>query len=137
MFQNALNAPSPAGGRGLGGGWKEVGSYRPSPPAPLPGPGEGRQARRRETAIALRFFDKARNVCVHHARRTIQKGSERIEFQVPLPRVLSPDLHSIWLTAVSGFDVAYARLRFAALPAADCVVAADDMDRDRTIAGDS
>ncbi len=66
--------------------------------------------------VALRFFDKARNLCVHEVRRTVPTVTSFIDYSLPLPEAMSPDLHSIRLVAVSGFDVAYARLRFAGLP---------------------
>jgi hypothetical protein len=68
------------------------------------------------TEVALRFFDKARNLCVHSVRRTVATATSVIDYSLPLPEGLSPDLHSIRLVAVSGFDVSYARLRFAGLP---------------------
>lgn len=68
------------------------------------------------TEVALRFFDKARNLCVHEVRRTVPTADSMIDYDLPLPEALSPDLHSIRLVAVSGFDIAYARLRFAGLP---------------------
>jgi hypothetical protein len=68
------------------------------------------------TVVSLRFFDKARNACVHEDHRTVPIATSLIDFRFPLPETLSPDLHSIRLAAVSGFDVAYARLRFVGLP---------------------
>jgi hypothetical protein len=69
--------------------------------------------------VALRFYDKARNLCVHEIRRTVPTATSVIDYSLPLPEGLSPDLHSIRLVAVSGFDVAYARLRFAGLPSSE------------------
>ncbi len=71
------------------------------------------------TAVSLRFFDKARNECVVDVRRTVAAGTSLVDFVLPLPETLSTDQHSIWLAAVSAFDVAYARLRFACLPSPD------------------
>ncbi len=71
------------------------------------------------TEVALRFFDKARNLCVHEVRRTVPTVTSVIDYSLPLPEALSPDLHSIRLVAVSGFDVTYARLRFASLPSSE------------------
>jgi hypothetical protein len=74
------------------------------------------------TAVSLRFFDKARNECVHTVYRTVPAGTSEIDFRLSLPEVLSPDLHSVRLVAVSGFDFAYARLRFACLPSPELSV---------------
>jgi hypothetical protein len=71
------------------------------------------------TEVALRFFDKAQNLCVHAVSRTVPTVTSEIGYSLPLPEALSPDLHSIRLVAVSGFDVAYARLRFAGLPSSE------------------
>lgn len=66
--------------------------------------------------VYLRFFDKARDRCVHEEVRTVLAEDQRVEFDIALPADLGVDLHSIRLAAVSGFDIAYARARVAALP---------------------
>jgi hypothetical protein len=66
--------------------------------------------------LHLRFFDKARDCCVHEESRTVPAENQTIEFRIDLPQGLSPDLHSVRLIAMNGFDLAYARVRFAHLP---------------------
>lgn len=66
--------------------------------------------------VYLRFFDKANDVCVYENARTVPAEATTVEFRFPLPEGLGVDLHSVRLAAVCGFDVAYARARFAGLP---------------------
>jgi hypothetical protein len=67
-------------------------------------------------ALHLRFFDKANDVCVHDEARTVPAAPGPVEFRVALPPDLGVDLHSVRLVGLCGFDVAYARARFAGLP---------------------
>ncbi|MFC4856089.1 hypothetical protein [Actinophytocola glycyrrhizae] len=66
--------------------------------------------------LYLRFFDKALDRCVHEEARTVPAEDQVVEFAVELPDRLSADLHSVRLVATTGFDIAYARARFAHLP---------------------
>ncbi|HEU5160824.1 MAG TPA: hypothetical protein VFU43_27755 [Streptosporangiaceae bacterium] len=67
--------------------------------------------------VYLRFFDKANDRCVHEEARTVPAEDQTIEFRFRLPDRIGVDLHSVRLVAVTGFDLAYARTRFAGLPA--------------------
>jgi hypothetical protein len=66
--------------------------------------------------LYVRFFDKANDVCVYEDARAVPAEPRTIEFRFPLPDRLGADLHSVRVAAVCGFDVAYARARFAGLP---------------------
>lgn len=66
--------------------------------------------------LHLRFFDKANDRCVHEEQRTVSACDQTVEFDFALPADLGVDLHSVRLAAASGFDLAYARVRFASLP---------------------
>ncbi|MEU6073973.1 hypothetical protein [Micromonospora sp. NPDC047074] len=66
--------------------------------------------------VQLRFFDKANDRCVHQEARTVPAQDQTLDFDFDLPVDLGVDLHSIRLVAASGFDLAYARARFASLP---------------------
>ncbi|MFE4924866.1 hypothetical protein [Streptomyces sp. NPDC056661] len=68
--------------------------------------------------VHLRFFDKARDRCVHEESRTVAAEDQTIDFEIPLPADLSGDLHSVRLVATTGFDTAYARVRFGHVPPA-------------------
>jgi hypothetical protein len=67
--------------------------------------------------VYLRFFDKANDRCVHEEARTVAAEDQVVEFGFVLPDDLGVDLHSIRLVVASGFDIGYARARFAGLPA--------------------
>lgn len=67
-------------------------------------------------AVALRFFDKARDRCVASLDELVEVGAASLERAVTLPADLSPDLHSVRLVAASGLDLAYVRLRVAGGP---------------------
>lgn len=66
--------------------------------------------------LFLRFYDKANGGCSYEEARLISAEKQTVEFCVPLPLGLGVDLHSIRLSAATGFDIAYARTRFAGLP---------------------
>lgn len=66
--------------------------------------------------LHVRFFDKANDVCVYEDTRAVRAERQTVELRFPLPAGLGADLHSVRLAAVCGFDVAYARARFAGLP---------------------
>jgi hypothetical protein len=72
--------------------------------------------------VYLRFFDKARDRCVHDEIRVVAAEDQAVEFDIDLPVDLGVDLHSVRLVVVSGFDVGYARARVAALPRAGAEV---------------
>jgi hypothetical protein len=67
--------------------------------------------------ILLRFYDKTRDCCVHEEARSVAAESQPIDFRFQLPASVGRELHSIHLIAACGFDIAYARARFASLPA--------------------
>jgi hypothetical protein len=67
--------------------------------------------------ILLRFYDKTRDSCVHEEARSVVAESQTVDFQFELPQNVGRELHSIHLIAACGFDIAYARARFASLPA--------------------
>jgi hypothetical protein len=67
--------------------------------------------------LHVRFFDKANDVCVYEDARAVPAETLPVELRFRLPDGLGADLHSIRLALVCGFDVAYARARFAGLPA--------------------
>lgn len=66
--------------------------------------------------LFLRFYDKANGGCSYEEARLIPAEQQTVEFRFPLPAGLGADLHSIRLSAAAGFDIAYARTRFAGLP---------------------
>lgn len=70
------------------------------------------------TRLRLRLFDKAADRCVYDETRVVPAEDGRSEFTFDVPEALGMDLHSVRLVAVSGFDVAYARVRVAGLPPA-------------------
>jgi hypothetical protein len=66
--------------------------------------------------LRLRLFDKARDICVWDEARALDAKESEVTFDLDLPGDLAPDLHSVRVVAVCGFDVAYARARFSSLP---------------------
>jgi hypothetical protein len=66
--------------------------------------------------LLLRSYDKAKGGCTYEEARLIPAEKQTVEFRFPLPPGLGADLHSVRLSAASGFDIAYARTRFAGLP---------------------
>ncbi|WP_236792405.1 hypothetical protein [Amycolatopsis sp. GM8] len=73
--------------------------------------------------LRLRLFDKAGDRCVHDETRVVPTERALLEFDFAVPPELGVDLHSARLVAVSGFDVAYARVRVAGLPRTPDVMA--------------
>lgn len=67
--------------------------------------------------MLLRFYDKTRDSCVHEEARSVVAESQTVDFQFELPQNVGRELHSIHLVAACGFDISYARARFASLPA--------------------
>ena len=71
----------------------------------------------RTAQLCFAFFDKANDQRVHVETRTIDlQTSKTSQFTFDLQPNLGVDLHSIRIVATCGFDIAYARSRFAAMP---------------------
>jgi hypothetical protein len=67
--------------------------------------------------LRMRFFDKAVGGCVADQARVVSATDQDVGFSFVLPGDLGVDLHSVRVAAVSGCDIAYARVRFTGQPA--------------------
>jgi hypothetical protein len=70
----------------------------------------------RGVQLFLRFYDKANDCCVYEELRKLPAESQAVDFAFELPGNLGTELHSIHMLAACGFEIAYARARFAAVP---------------------